>query len=158
MKIKQRLIFLLAVTITSFSMNIVASSKEHYGEGADMEKFIELSKVMSQPKAFLGKVTTIKGKVTKVCKKRGCWLELAAGKDISNLIVKVKDGDIVFPMSSIGRTAYATGLLSERKLSIDQTKAFLSHRAEEQNQQFNPASVKKGMMLYRFHPTGVTLM
>ncbi|WP_299774777.1 DUF4920 domain-containing protein [uncultured Pseudoteredinibacter sp.] len=128
-----------------------------FGDGAKMDQLQDLAQVMQAPKDYRNQTITVKGIIKEVCHKKGCWMELSAGEQYDNLIVKVKDGDMVFPISSRGKTAYATGVLNSTDLNIEQTKAYLAHRAEENKLEFDPTSVTKGMNLYRLKPTGVTI-
>ncbi|WP_274052358.1 DUF4920 domain-containing protein [Thalassomonas haliotis] len=128
-----------------------------FGAGADMDKLVEVSTLLASPKKYQSEPSTISGKVVKVCKKRGCWMDLATDKPYQSLTIKVPDGKMVFPMSAIGKTAYATGTLSERKLDVAQAREYLAHRAQENQTAFDPASVSEGMTVYRFSPQGVTL-
>ncbi|WDD99302.1 DUF4920 domain-containing protein [Thalassomonas actiniarum] len=128
-----------------------------FGSGADMDKLVEVSTLLASPEKYQNEASTISGKVVKVCKKRGCWMDLATDKKYQTLTIKVPDGKMVFPMSAVGKTAYATGTLSERKLDVAQTREYLAHRAQENQTRFDPASVSEGMTVYRFSPQGVTL-
>jgi len=128
-----------------------------FGAGADMDKLINTSTLLENPGKYQKEPSTITGKVVKVCKKRGCWMDLATDGKHPTLTIKVPDGKMVFPMSAIGKTVYATGTLSEQKLDLEQTKAHLAHRAHENQTAFDPASVTQAMTLYRFSPLGVTI-
>lgn len=129
----------------------------NYGTGADMEKLTKIDNILAKPQAFVKKTITVKGEVKAVCKKRGCWMELAAAKSDDVLKIKVKDGEIVFPMSTKGKVAYATGVLTGKELNLEQTRAYYQHVAEEQKHEFDPASVKQGMTLYQLATVGVTI-
>ncbi len=129
-----------------------------FGVGADMEKLISISTLLADPEKFKSVPTTISGTIVKVCKKRGCWVELAADKKFQTIIIKVPDGKMVFPMSTLGKKAFATGTLSELKLDLQQTQSHLAHRAEENQTEFDPSSVTKAMTIYRFSPVGVTIV
>ncbi|WDE05196.1 DUF4920 domain-containing protein [Thalassomonas viridans] len=128
-----------------------------FGTGADMDKVVKVSTLLASPEKYQTEPSTISGVVVKVCKKRGCWMDLATDKDYPTLTIKVPDGKMVFPVSAIGKTAYATGTLSEKKLDLEQTKQYLAHRAEENQTPFDPASVSEAITLYHFSPLGVTL-
>ncbi len=129
-----------------------------FGTGADMDKVISISTLLAEPEKYSLEVATITGKVVKVCKNRGCWMDIAADGKFETLTIKVPDGTMVFPLSAIDKKVYATGTLSELQLTKEQTKEFLAHRAQESNEKFEPLSVTKGMTLYRFSPIGVTII
>ncbi|WP_281560410.1 DUF4920 domain-containing protein [Thalassomonas sp. RHCl1] len=128
-----------------------------FGAGADMAKLVNTSTLLANPGKYQQEASTITGKVVKVCKKRGCWMDLATDGKYPTLTIKVPDGKMVFPMSAIGKTVYATGTLSEQKLDLEQTRQHLAHRAHENQTAFEPLSVTEVMTLYRFLPLGVTI-
>ncbi|MBB6523582.1 DUF4920 domain-containing protein [Pseudoteredinibacter isoporae] len=150
-KIKLGLIFLMAFS-SSWAL-----AEQKFGGGADMARLLELETVMQSPATYTDKTITVTGVIKEVCHKKGCWMELSAGDDFDNLIVKVRDGDMVFPISARGKVAFATGVLTASQLDVERTRAYLAHRAEENNLEFDPASVIEGMTLYRLKPTGVTI-
>lgn len=149
--------YFVSIVILTLTCVFSVQSAE-FGSGADMDKMISISTLLAEPKKYSTEISTIAGKVVKVCKKRGCWMDIAADENFKTLTIKVPDGTMVFPLSAIGKKAYATGILSELKLNIKQTKGFLEHRAQENNEKFDPLSVTEGMILYRFSPTGVTIV
>ena len=129
-----------------------------FGSGADMSKEIKISSLLANSADYENKLTTISGTIITVCKKRGCWMELAADKQYQTLTIKVPDGQMVFPISAIGKTAYATGTLSEKQLNIEKTKEYLAYKAQESQATFDAKNITKGMTLYRFTPVGVTII
>ena len=85
-------------------------------------------------------------------------MTIASDKRFQNLRIKVKDGDMVFPLSAKGSEAIATGNLTELKYSLKQTRRVLAHRAEEEGKAFDPASVIEPMTMYQLVPTGVSIL
>lgn len=142
---------ILALTVTQ------AVAQQTFGSGADMEKVVTVAALMAEPKSYLDEPVTVKGKIVKVCKKKGCWADLVTEGSSEKLTMKVKDGDMVFPMAAIGKTAYATGKLHSYEMSLEKTRGYLAHRAEENKEYFDPATVTKGMTMYRLTPVGVTI-
>ncbi len=147
-------IILLITLISSFQ---ILAKTTNFGTGADMDKLLKISSILATPTKYIGELTTISGTIVKVCKKRGCWMELAADKKYQTLTIKVPDGKMVFPMSAIGKTAYATGTLTEMKLDLEKTRAYLAHRAQENQTEFDGAEITEAMTFYRFSPVGVTI-
>ena len=84
----------------------------------------------------MGKTVQAKGRVTEVCQKMGCWMNLA---DESGKLVRIKvtDGEIVFPKTAIGKSAIAEGKFAKLDLSKDQTVAIRKHEAEENGKAFD---------------------
>lgn len=152
--IKQTFISLLLTLAVSFTTQAKTLT---FGDGANMSKLKTISTVLANPSDHLNQEITVKGKVAAVCKKRGCWMELAAEQSQQVLKIKVKDGDMVFPVSAKDKIAYATGKLTGKLLDKTQTIAYYRHVAEENQLAFDPSSIDKGMMLYQLTPTGVTI-
>ncbi|QIZ77579.1 DUF4920 domain-containing protein [Ferrimonas lipolytica] len=129
-----------------------------FGEPVQPELLTDVATILANADSYENRRVTIEGEVIAVCKKAGCWLEIAA-KDGSNYLkVKVKDGDMVFPTSSIGKEAIVTGTVQAKRFDLAQTKKYLAHVAEEQGQPFDPASVTAAKTLYQLVPTGVTIV
>jgi hypothetical protein len=151
--IKESLIVLLLLT-SSYTQ----AQSIKFGPGADLDKLISISTMLATPENYTTVNTTISGTIVKVCKKRGCWVELASDKKYQILTIKVPDGEMVFPMSAMGKKAFATGTLAAIKLNRKQTEKHLSYRAKENHIEFDSSSVTEGMTLYRFTPIGVTII
>ena len=143
--------------ILTFNYDCLATSTQ-FGGGADMSKQITISDMLNSPEKYKNEVATITGSIVKVCKKRGCWMELASDKKYQILTIKVPDGKMVFPMSAMGKTAFATGTLNGMKLNLDKTRDYLAHQAKENQAEFDPSTITQGMTVYRFSPIGVTIV
>ncbi len=128
-----------------------------FGTGADKSKLVAISTLLSNTAEYKDKTITVSGEITDVCKKKGCWMKFASDVEKQTLRIKVQDDVMVFPVSARGKKGYATGTLNERKLNLEQTRAYYEHLAEEQGTEFDPASVTEGMILYQLEPTGVTI-
>lgn len=79
-----------------------------FGEQVDKTAVVPVAEVLQQPQLYLDKVVTISGTVDSVCSKQGCWMKFVADGDMP-FRIKVRDGDMVFPLTAKGKTAYATG-------------------------------------------------
>lgn len=126
------------------------------GKSLTLKQPVAVSELMSSPDASVGKVVQVKGKVTEVCDRMGCWMQLVeAGKAVR---IKVVDGDIVFPKVAIGKTAVAEGTLRKFELTKEQAIARARHEAEEQGVSFHPESVKSGGVVYQIQGTGAVIL
>lgn len=79
-----------------------------FGEQVDKTTVVPVAELLQQPQLYLDKVVTISGTVDSVCSKQGCWMKFVAGGDMP-FRIKVRDGDMVFPLTAKGKTAYASG-------------------------------------------------
>ncbi len=69
---------------------------------------------------------TVRGKVTEVCQKKGCWMDMDLGSGKS-MTVRFKDYGFFVPMNGTGRTAVIKGVA---KVKTDDVN-WLRHKAED---------------------------
>lgn len=149
--------FLFTLPTTTNAEELTSTAEElTFGKPVDMDLMKPLDTLMNQPNDYIGKKVTIKGKIKKVCKKRGCWADFAT--DDKKLRVKVADGEIEIPLYTIGREAYATGILHSTELSKEQTIAYLKHMADDAGEDFDPSTVKQGITLYQLKSNSVKIL
>lgn len=98
----------LAFASTLFS----AQAASVFGEVVDKTAAMPVEQLLTAPQTHLQQIVTISGTVDSVCSKQGCWMKFVADSDNGPFRIKVRDGDMVFPLSAKGKTAYATGLVT----------------------------------------------
>ena len=150
-------ILLIILLLSSLSLSLNAKTL-HYGTMVNETQLIKISKVMENPDDYLDDSITIKGTVVGVCKKRGCWMTIASDKRFENLRIKVRDGDMVFPMSARGSQAIATGKLNKLEYDLAQTLKIKQRQALANNETFKPSSITEPMVVYQLVPTGVVIL
>ncbi len=128
------------------------------GKGITLNKTVKISKIMDKPGEWVGKKVLVEGQIVDVCKKRGCWMELASDKQYQTIKIKVKDGEIVFPLEARGKKALAEGTVEKIELTLEQTRKYLQHQAEEEGKEFDPETVKEPLVLYRIKGTGARIL
>ena len=79
-----------------------------YGKGVKAGPVLKISELQARIDELEGKTVRVEGPVVGVCPKRGCCIKLAGDKEFTDVTFKVKDGEMVFPMSVQGRHASAT--------------------------------------------------
>lgn len=133
------------------------SAEAQLGKPLAVKENTPIERILATPESYVGKTVQVKGRVTEVCEKMGCWMNLvdASGK---RLRIKVTDGDIVFPSSSLGKAAVAEGKLEKLVLNLEQARAFAQHQAEEQKRRFDPASITAGTTIYQLQGTGAVIL
>jgi hypothetical protein len=102
----QKYILIFALLL---SINLLGEDVKKYGNEITLTEKVNISQVLENPEAFEGKKILVEGTILEVCPKRGCWIELASDKEFETIRVKVKDGEIVFPMEAKGKTALVEG-------------------------------------------------
>ncbi|MEJ6476962.1 DUF4920 domain-containing protein [Pseudoalteromonas piscicida] len=98
---------LTALSLAIFSRFSFSSPLEFAG-GADMSKLIDSQNILPNLDEYYANAITLKGVVTGVCRKLGCWmtLQVAEGLDVN---IEVEEGLMVFPTAAVGREAHVTG-------------------------------------------------
>ncbi|MBB1269698.1 DUF4920 domain-containing protein [Shewanella sp. SR44-3] len=136
---------------------LAQAATDKFGEAVDLKKLIPVAELMASPSEHLQQAVTIEGTVVSVCTKRGCWMEIAAQESSERLRVKVRDGDMVFPISARGKHAYATGMLTEIVLSPEQSRSYLENQAKKNQQVFDASAAIEAVTLYQLQPIGVEI-
>jgi hypothetical protein len=152
MKLVKQMLLTTALTFAAFS-----TSATTFGGVVDKTKLVEVADILAKPQSYLQQQVTVKGTVEAVCQKKGCWMQLSAGKNQPTFRIKVKDGDMVFPVSAKGKTAYASGKLDPIEMDLESSREYLAHKAEEQGETFDPASVTEAITLYQLVPVAVEI-
>ncbi|KKO45876.1 hypothetical protein WG68_07570 [Arsukibacterium ikkense] len=101
-------LLVLAFASTFFSVQAATV----FGEPVDKTAVMPVAQLLTKPQSYLQQVVTIEGTVDAVCSKQGCWMKFTADGGPAAFRLKVRDGDMVFPLSAKGKTAYATGLVT----------------------------------------------
>lgn len=140
-----------------FAVPLAAHAGKPMGKPITLQEKTLISDILANPKEFVGKRVLVSGMIVGVCSKRGCWMELASDKPFGAIQIKVNDGEIVFPMESMGSQALVEGTVEELPLSLEQTISYKKHLAEEQGQQFDPESVAAPETVYRIRGFGAII-
>ena len=145
---RELLIFLL---IVCFSCNSNDSEQKllnksnpsgFYGNMSKTEKVYAVADLIHNREDYINSIVKVEGVIEEVCPMRGCWLQVGGEDDSSKKIrFKVKDGDIVFPLSSKGRKVVAEGQFSVLTLNKKQAKNWKKHLAAEKGIDIDTASI-----------------
>ena len=128
-----------------------------FGGQVDRQALTAVSAIVAAPDQYLGKDITVQGEIISVCAKQGCWMQLASDAKEQQFKIKVRDGDMVFPVSAKGKVAYATGRLVKTELDLASSQEHLAEQAEKQGIAFDPASVTKPVVLLQLVPHSVEI-
>lgn len=138
-------------------MFTAAAADEKLGAPLTIKEQTPIADLMSKPVRFVGRTVQVKGKVTEVCQMMGCWMMLTDTATGAAVRIKVKDGEIVFPKESVGKTAIAEGTFTETKLTREQAVEQAKHKAEEQGRKFDPSTVKGPVTSYQVQGSGAII-
>jgi len=140
----------------SFTMMAIADNWKTFGKGTSLSETTKISSILAQPEQFIGKTVLVEGRVVDVCKKRGCWMELASDKEFQTIRVKVQDGKIVFPLKGKGHLALVEGVVEKLEISKEQMLKNLKRHAKENGETFDP-SLAKEKVIYRLRGLGAKI-
>jgi co-chaperonin GroES (HSP10) len=148
---------LLTLIIAAFVFANGFASDKSLGKKITLKEKTKISKIVENPKSFVGKKVLVEGTVLDVCSKRGCWMEIASDKKHEKIKVKVKDGEIVFPMEAKGKTAVVEGEVYKIEMSKEDAIKMGEHEAKEHGTKFDPASVKGPVVYYQIKGLGAEI-
>ena len=112
-----------------------------YGNMSKTQKVYGVDKLIDNKNDYMNSIVKVEGVIVEVCPMRGCWLQVVGESDYNKIRIKVKDGDIVFPLSSKGRKVVAEGQFSVLTLDEKQAKNWKKHLAAEKGIKIDTASI-----------------
>lgn len=124
---------------------VLAKTADQFGAPLTLKTAIPLEKAIEQISA--GKPLLVEAQVDKVCQKKGCFMELKSAK--GDVRVTFKDYGFFVPFSLAGKNVWVEGKMSEKKLSLEQTKHYV------QDVGGDPNSVTEGRSEFQIVATGV---
>ncbi|MBI4909698.1 MAG: DUF4920 domain-containing protein [Acidobacteria bacterium] len=133
------------------------AAEKKLGKPLALRSQTPIADIVKSPDQYVDKTVQVKGRITEVCEKAGCWTNLV---DADNKMIKVKvnDGEIVFPKEAVGKTAIAEGTFKKFALTKEQAIDRAKHEAEEQGRKFDPATIKSGTTIYQIAGTGAVVL
>jgi len=131
--------------------------KEMYGKEITLEEKTKISDILKDPDSFLDKTVLVEGEILDVCPMAGCWIELSSDVEDEKIKVKVKDGEIVFPMEAKGSIALVEGKVYKIELSKEKAISYYEHIAEEKGEKFDPATVTGSVIIYQIKGIGAEI-
>lgn len=144
----------LALANLGFSVIAIA---QNFGGKVDHSALTPISSIVAAPDKYLAKPVTVQGEIISVCSNKGCWMQLASDATEQQFKIKVRDGDMVFPVSAKGKKAFATGKLVKTELDLESSREHLAEIAERNNSAFDASSVTKPVVLLQLVPTAVEI-
>ncbi len=133
------------------------AATQRFGSEVDLKALTPVSRIVAAPDQYLEKQLTVQGRIHSVCSNKGCWMQLESDQANQQFKIKVRDGDMVFPVSARGKTAFATGKLHKMELDLESSREHLADIAQRQQKSFDPASVTQPLVLLQLVPTGVEI-
>jgi len=145
------IILFLLITIATYSQ------VDKYGKEISLTEKTSISTILSQPDEFVGKTVLVEGEIVDVCEMAGCWMELKSNAKNQNIKIKVKDGDIVFPVEAKGKSAIVEGTVYKIELTKEEAVEYYEHAATEQGTEFDAATVTGPVTFYQIKGIGAEI-
>ena len=147
----------LIISILLFISVTAYSQADKYGKEISLTEKTSISKILSQPEEYVGKTVLVEGEVLDVCAMAGCWMELKSDAENQKVKIKVKDGDIVFPVEAKGKSALVEGTVYKIELTQEEALEYYEHVATEQGKEFDAATVTGPITLYQIKGVGAEI-
>jgi len=119
----KRFLILSMALIAMAAAPVMAGDSESYGDGVTLDEAVAIDVLLENPNDYVGRKIRVDGVITAVCKKRGCWMQVTDQESGNGVRIKVDDGVIVFPYTSMGHNAQAEGVFEAIKLTPEQIEA-----------------------------------
>ena len=152
---------ILKLLLISFiSANIVfaiGDDKDKYGSEITLKEKTAISDILNNPEDYLDKKVLVEGEVLDVCPKMGCWMEIKSDAEGEKIKVKVKDGEIIFPVEAKGHNALVEGKVYKIELSKDDAISYYEHEAEELGKEFDPSTITGEVTIYQIKGLGAEI-
>jgi hypothetical protein len=149
----------LIALVLFFSLGAIIAQTDEANLGAEitLTEKTNISDILADPEAYLDKTVLIEGEVLEVCPMMGCWMELKSDDGEGKIKVKVKDGEIVFPVEAKGKTALVEGTIYKIELTQEKAIQHYEHIAEEKGEEFDPSSITGPMTIYQIKGLGAEI-
>ena len=148
-------ILIFMVLFTFLSAGTVMAKT--FGDGVQLSNATSVTELLENGDSYVGKRVQVRGMIVDVCESRGCWVYVAGDKPFEKIRVKVKDGEIVFPLEARGIDAVVEGTLEKFDLSREEVIQRRRHHAEERGEDFDPATVTSGETFYQIRGLGAQI-
>lgn len=141
---------------TGFAQQIKTSDYASFGDKFKVGKVLTEKEMLSKYKK-LKKGDTINvqfaSKITEVCKKKGCWMNMDLSESQSSF-VRFKDYGFFVPLNADGSQAIVAGKAFLDVVSVEELKHFAKDAKKTQT---DIDAIKKPKITYAFQATGVLI-
>jgi len=149
----------LIVLVLFFSIGTILAQTDEASLGAEItlvEK-TKISDILADPEAYLAQTVLVEGEILDVCPMMGCWMELKSDDGEGTIKVKVRDGEIVFPVEAKGSTALVQGKVYKIELTQEKAIEHFEHVADEKGEDFDPTTITGPLTIYQIKGLGAVI-
>ena len=148
---------ILALMLLSVGLTFAQAEVANYGAELTLTEKTSISAILEDPDAYVDKTVLVEGEVLEVCPMMGCWMEIKSDDGEGMIKVKVKDGEIVFPVEAKGKTALVEGKVYKIELTQEKAIQHFEHVAEEKGETFDPSTITGPMTIYQIKGLGAVI-
>ena len=148
---------ILPIMLLSVGLTLAQAEVANYGAELTLTEKTSISSILEDPESYLDKTVLIEGEVLDVCPMMGCWMEIRSDDGEGMIKVKVKDGDMVFPVEAKGKTAIVEGKVYKIELTQEKAIEHYEHIAEEKGETFDPLTITGPMTIYQIKGLGAVI-
>jgi hypothetical protein len=124
---------------------------QSFGAPMTLSRPTPLSEVLGEPARFSGRPLLVRGRISDVCQKKGCWTILRDGD--ATVRVRFHDYGFFLPKDSIGAEAWAEGTVSLVTLSEKEARHY-----EAESRDGDPSEIQGPQQQVGFMATGIRLV
>ncbi|MCG8587799.1 MAG: DUF4920 domain-containing protein [Proteobacteria bacterium] len=124
---------------------------DDFGAALTLRETTPLAAVVADPERFAGRSVLVRGRVSDVCQKKGCWTILRDGE--AHVRVRFEDYGFFLPKDSLGSDAWAQGVVSVVTLSEDEARHY-----EAESRGGDPDRIQGPQRRVHFTASGVRLV
>jgi len=119
-------IFLLVVwaPLSGAASDTLPEPASTFGAAVTLEQATPLGQVLAAPDEFTAQPVLLRGRLTDVCQKKGCWTVLMDGESVVR--VSFQDYGFFLPKDALGAEALVQGVASVRELSEREARHYAS--------------------------------
>jgi hypothetical protein len=124
---------------------------EDFGAGITLSEASDLGEVLSDPAKYAETPILLRGRISDVCQKKGCWLVLADGDH--RVRIRFADYGFFVPKDCHGKRAYAEGRVEVETLSEQEARHYAAESIGG-----DPSAIRGPEEVVSFTATGVRIV
>jgi hypothetical protein len=126
-------------------------SGRDFGAVLTLADLSPLEDVVAHPEKYADRDVLVRGRISDVCQKRGCWVVLSEGD--SHVRISFKDYGFFVPKDCSGSQAYVEGRVRVETLSEEQARHY-----ESESRDGDPSKVHGEQRVVSFTASGLRLL
>ena len=144
-------ILLLSASLAGAEAERALPAGVDYGAGLTLEETTPLREVVSRPELHVDRTLLVKGRISDVCQKKGCWMVLSDGE--SQMRVRFADYGFFVPKDSSGKSAYIEGRAVVEEIGEKEARHYEAEAIDG-----DPSKIHGPQRVVTFTATGVRLV